>query len=121
MPACPPWAARPPEPGGGPGRRRQPLSRFGVELIGANLQADPEGGRPAPGFQGAMERDRRGGVSVGIASRWKEARRGGREIGTYPRIIGRPHPRRLGGGHSPTTRGIQPSAEPLEASPVSQS
>jgi len=60
MPCCPPWAARPaPEPGVALAEERHPLSAFGVELIGANLQAIRKA------------EDRRCQRSDGAASAWR--------------------------------------------------
>ncbi|MCT0217403.1 carbamoyl-phosphate synthase large subunit [Synechococcus sp. CS-1329] len=62
------------------------LERFGVELIGANLQAIQKA-EDRRLFKEAMERI---GVAVcpsGIASSLEEAERVGAEIDTYPRII----------------------------------
>ncbi|QPN56829.1 carbamoyl-phosphate synthase large subunit [Synechococcus sp. CBW1107] len=97
------------------------LERFGVELIGANLQAIRKA-EDRRLFKEAMERI---GVAVcpsGIASSLEEAERVGEEIGTYPRII-RPAFTLggSGGGIAYNPEEFQAFCKSgLEASPVSQ-
>ncbi|CAK6690947.1 carbamoyl-phosphate synthase large subunit [Synechococcus sp. CBW1107] len=97
------------------------LERFGVELIGANLQAIQKA-EDRRLFKEAMERI---GVAVcpsGIASSLEEAERVGEEIGTYPRII-RPAFTLggSGGGIAYNPEEFQAFCKSgLEASPVSQ-
>ncbi|MCP9824819.1 carbamoyl-phosphate synthase large subunit [Synechococcus sp. EJ6-Ellesmere] len=97
------------------------LERFGVELIGANLQAIQKA-EDRRLFKEAMERI---GVAVcpsGIASSLGEAERVGEEIGTYPRII-RPAFTLggSGGGIAYNPEEFQAFCKSgLEASPVSQ-
>ncbi|MCP9800634.1 carbamoyl-phosphate synthase large subunit [Synechococcus sp. RedBA-s] len=97
------------------------LERFGVELIGANLQAIRKA-EDRRLFKEAMERI---GVAVcpsGIASSLEEAERVGAEIDTYPRII-RPAFTLggSGGGIAYNPEEFQAFCKSgLEASPVSQ-
>jgi carbamoyl-phosphate synthase large subunit len=97
------------------------LERFGVELIGANLQAIQKA-EDRRLFKEAMERI---GVAVcpsGIASSLEEAERVGAEIDTYPRII-RPAFTLggSGGGIAYNPEEFQAFCKSgLEASPVSQ-
>ncbi len=97
------------------------LDRFGVELIGANLQAIQKA-EDRRLFKEAMERI---GVAVcpsGIASSLEEAERVGEEIGSYPRII-RPAFTLggSGGGIAYNPEEFQAFCKSgLEASPVSQ-
>nr|APP88558.1 carbamoyl-phosphate synthase, large subunit [Paulinella micropora] len=97
------------------------LERFGVELIGANLQAIQKA-EDRLLFKEAMERIKVNICPSGIANNLEEARVVGDQIGTYPRII-RPAFTLGGSGGGIAYNPEEFFAickEGLEASPVSQ-